>query len=171
MQPPVLPEVTLARVLRMAKLDGTSVLALAGSFAVALAATGDRGGALIGLIISAAGAIELHGAALLRRGDLSGLRWLIGSQLYLLIAILSYVALRLTGYDPALINLIMTDSLRQRYLDAGLLNEEIDRVVQFSYYATYLLFGALTVVYQGGMMLYYSRRRSAVTTALTDQDT
>jgi hypothetical protein len=151
----------------MARLDGTGVLALAGAGTLGLAAMGDRSGAFIGLLVAGAGAVELHGAGLLRNGESRGLRWLVASQLYLLVAVLAYVGLRLTSYDPALINLVMTDSLRQRYLDAGLEPDQIDRVVQLSYYLTYALVGLLTLAYQGGMAIYYWRRRRAVTQALS----
>ena len=56
---------------------------------------GDSSGALVGLITAGAGAIELHGAGLLQAGESRGLRWLIGSQLFLLVAIMGYCALRL----------------------------------------------------------------------------
>jgi hypothetical protein len=131
---------------------------------------GERGGALIGLVVAGAGAVELHGAGLLGRGNPRGLRWLVGSQLYLLAAILGYVALRLVSYDPALINLVLTDSLRQRYLDAGLQPEEMDLVVKWSYYLTYVIVGMLTVVYQGLMLRFYLRSWSDVQTALEDRD-
>jgi hypothetical protein len=169
MQPPVLPEVTFARVLRVAKLDGTSVLAVAGAFAIGHAFMGDRGGALIGLAVAGAGAVELHGVGLLRRGAAIGLRWLAGSQLYLLVAILSYVVLRLVSYDPALINLMLTDSVRQRYLDAGLRPEDMDLVVQWSYYATFVIVGVLTLVYQGLMLRFYLRGWADVQTVLGDE--
>ncbi len=170
MQPPVLPGTVLERVLRVAKLDGTSVLAIAGAFAVGHAFIGDRSGALIGLAVAGAGAIELHGAGRLRQGDARGLRWLALSQVYLLAAILGYVALRLVSYDPAIINLVMTDSLRQRYLDAGLHPGEIDRIVQWSYYLTYVLVGFLTLVYQGLMLRFYLRRWTDVQAALENTD-
>lgn len=167
MQPPLLPAETFARLLRLARLDGTGILALSGAFTLGLAAMGERSGVMIGLLVAGAGALELHGTGLLERGDRHGLRWLIASQLGLLAVMLGYVALRLASFDPALINLIMTDTLRQRYLDAGLHPEEIDRVVELSYYLSYALIGVLTVVYQGGMALYYWRRRGAVSKVLS----
>jgi len=169
MQPPLLPAAALARLLRLAKLDGAVVLGLAGAFTLASAAAGNRLEMLIGLLIAGAGAFELHGAGLLQGGEMRGLKWLVSSQLYLLVTVLLYVGLRLVSFDPSLINLIMTDTLRQRYLDAGLTSEQIDQVVQWSYYLTYTIVGVLTVVYQGGMAIYYYRRRSAVAAALTEE--
>ena len=66
------------------------------------------------------------------------------------------------SFDPSLINLIMTETLRQRYIDAGLTHEQIDQVVEWSYYVTYAILGVVTLFYQGGMALYYFRRRDAV---------
>src|SRR5471032_2785913 len=49
--PPLLPVEMLRRVVRIAKFDGISVLALAGLFALGSAALGDFKGALIGIVI------------------------------------------------------------------------------------------------------------------------
>ncbi len=169
MQPPLLPATVLARLLRLAKLDGAVVLALAGAFTLVSASAGNQWEMLIGLLIAGAGAFELHGAGLLQGGEIRGLRWLVVSQLYLLVTVLLYVGLRLVSFDSALINLIMTDTLRQRYLDAGLTSEQIDQVVQWSYHLTYAIVGVLTIVYQGGMAIYYYRRRTAVAAALAEE--
>src|SRR5580700_100147 len=66
MQPPKLVSEILRSVLRVARFDGVSVLVLAGFFALVSAASGDVSGAAFGLLIAAAGAIELHGMGLLR---------------------------------------------------------------------------------------------------------
>ncbi len=168
MHPPLLPAETLYRLLRLARLDGTVVLALASAFALASALGGNRLEVLVGVLIAGAGALELHGAGLLRAGEVRGISWLVASQLYLLAAVLGYVGLRLMSFDPALINLIMTDTLRQRYLDAGLTHAQIDQVVEWSYYLTYAIVGVVTLLYQGGMALYYFRRRDAVAKALDE---
>jgi hypothetical protein len=52
MQPPLLPAETLARLLRLAKLDGTSILVISGAFALVSAAMGDRLGALVALMVA-----------------------------------------------------------------------------------------------------------------------
>ena len=67
--PPLLPEETLARVLHIARLDGWSVLGVAGLFALLAASIGDLRGAVVGVIIAGAGAGGLHGVALLRHGS------------------------------------------------------------------------------------------------------
>src|SRR5678816_1370684 len=87
-QPPLLPEETLARVLRLARFDGMGALVLGGMFALFAAAARDFPFAAIGLLAAGAGAVELHGAALLRQGDRRGMQWLVASQPYLLLVIL-----------------------------------------------------------------------------------
>ena len=168
MQPPLLPAETLARVLRLARLDGTVILILSGTFTLATAAGGNRLETMIGLLVAGAGAFELHGAGLLKAGEIRGIRWLVASQFYLLAAVMRYVAWRLLSYDPAIINLILTDTVRQSYVDAGLTPGQIDRIVEWSYYVSYGLIGLMTFFYQGGMAIYYLRRRSAVAQALAE---
>src|SRR5262245_17604351 len=62
-QPPLLPEVTLFRVLRLARFDGMGAMLLGGIFALLSASAGDFPFASIGLLAAGAGAVELHGAA------------------------------------------------------------------------------------------------------------
>jgi hypothetical protein len=112
MQPPLLPEETLIRVYRLARRDGLSVLMIAGAFALLTAAMGDRTGTAIGLLVSAAGAVELHGAHLLREGETRAMRWLIASQFYLMAVILAYCALRLLSFSPEFIDYALTPDLR-----------------------------------------------------------
>ena len=50
--PPLLPEETLFRVLRLARFNGLSVLGIAGFFAVISAAAQDVPGALVGVLVA-----------------------------------------------------------------------------------------------------------------------
>ena len=67
-QPPLLPEETLVRVLRLAKLDGMGSVVLGTVFALMAAGAQEAPFAVIGLLAAGAGAIELHGASLLQEG-------------------------------------------------------------------------------------------------------
>ena len=98
-RPPLLPAHALRRVTHIARLDGLGVLTVAGLFALASALLHDEVGTAIGLVVAGAGAIELHGVALLRHGTERGMRWLVGSQLMLLIVVLGYVVARLWHID------------------------------------------------------------------------
>ena len=68
MQPPLLPDEVFMRVYRLARRDGFSVLIIASVFALFAAIMGDMSGALIGLSVAGAGALELQGCHLLREG-------------------------------------------------------------------------------------------------------
>jgi uncharacterized protein (TIGR04145 family) len=164
--PPLLPDETLHRVLRVANINGLSVMAIAGMITLAVASTGNYVGAAIGLLVAASGAFELHGAGLLKAGNERGMQWLIGSQPYLLVVVLVYCAMRLASYDPALLQQAMTDELRTVIEQAGHEEESFLRTVYFGVYA---VLAFLTLIYQGLMTLYYYRRRSAVEAALSEE--
>lgn len=163
--PPLLPAEVLRRVLRIAQLEGTSVLALAGLGAVLSAGAGDYLGAAIGVIIAGAGVFELHGATLLRAGWPNGINWLIGSQLYLLVSILCYCMLRLSHLELPPI----PDDLRPMFeLSAEQLGMTVQEYMTLCYRTFFMLVALLTLIYQSAMAFYYHRRRIAVTTALLE---
>ena len=161
--PPLLPEATLHRVLRIANLDGLSVMAVAGLLALASASVGDYNGAAVGLLVAAAGAIELHGAGLLRSGATRGMNWLLASQPYLLVLLLGYCAIRLWAYDPAALQAAMTTDLRKA-LEASGYSEQW--FIQTFYRTVYSVLAIGTLIFQGGMTIYYWRRKAAVVAAL-----
>lgn len=161
--PPLLPEEALARVLRLARFDGLGVLVVSGLFAVLSALVGDRTGAFIGLLIAGAGAIELHGGGLLVHGDIRGMRWLVGSQLLLMVTLLGYCAFRLYNVDLELLRSAVTDDMKKQLKELGW---TIDDFVLLAYNLTWKCLAAVTIVYQGGMALYYLRRRGPVAKAL-----
>ena len=164
--PPLLPEETLLRVLRIARLDGLSVLVIAGLFALISALAGDGIGAVVGLLVAGAGAVELHGATLIEHSEPRGMNWLVGSQLFLLATIIGYCALRLV--HPALGPLMaaVTDDMKTSLDTAGWTPEKF---VGFVYNTTYYAVAIVTFFYQGGMALYYLRRREAVARALAPE--
>ena len=159
---PLSPQERLRRLLRVAKADGLSVLIVAGGFGLLSAAFGDLSGAGVGFVVALAGAIELRGASLLRSGKLVGLRWLVGSQAYLLAVIFAYAAYRLANlaHDP--IARAINRALLTAGADPDLLPFEPREIMK----ATYVVLVAATLLYQGGMILYYIRRRTAVALAL-----
>lgn len=161
--PPLLPEETLFRVLRLARFNGLSVLGIAGFFAVISAAAQDVPGAIVGVLVAGAGALELHGVSLLRHGDDRGTNWLVSSQLYLLVVVLAYVAFRLNNIDIEPMRRILTEEQRETIALAGFTDDQFLRTV---YTLSSSVFGVITFFYQGGMAFYYHRRRAAITAAL-----
>jgi hypothetical protein len=163
MKIPPLPSEVLRRLLRVAKFDGMSVLGVAGAFALVSAASRDVSGAVIGLLVAAAGAIELHGVGLLRGGRASGLRWLVSSQLYLMAVMLVYVGMRFGNPDIGAIRPIVNADLESQIKLAGMTVD--DFLLEFLR-LVYVGVGAATILYQGGMTVYYLRRRAAVEAAV-----
>ncbi len=166
-QPPLLPDVALARVLRLAKLDGTGALVLGTIFALVAASAGHFPFAAIGLLAAGAGAVELHGAALLRQADPRGMNWLIASQPFLLLVIFVYCAVRLW-----LVEMPPMPEQLQALLAAGAAqwHMSIENYLRVLNRLTYSVLAVASLFFQGGMMLYYLRRRKSVEQALAAED-
>ena len=167
MKPPLLPSEIIRRVVRVARFDGMSLLGVAGLFALISAASRDVSGAVIGLLVAAAGAIELHGSALLRAGRGNGMRWLVYSQLYLMTTMLTYVAVRISNPDISSIRPIVTAELAGQIQQAGM---SVDQFLLGFLRLVYLSVAGATLLYQGGMTIYYLRRRAAVEAAVQEAE-
>lgn len=165
--PPLLPEEVLARTVRLARINGTSVLVIAGAFALANAANHDVMGAAIGLLVAASGAAEIHGAGMIAGGRPEGVRWLVGSQLYLLAVMIAYCGFRITHVDISEFQEAMTDDLKSQLQQAGL---TVDQFLNTVYAVLYISVAVVTLFYQGLMARYYSRRRDAIERALSHDD-
>jgi len=154
----------------MARFDGLSILVVAGAFALLSAYSRDVSGATIGLMVAAAGAIELHGVGLLRTGQ-NGMRWLVSSQLYLMVVMLGYAGFRLLRPDISWVLPYLTgeaaEPFEQAAQQAGM---SVQEMLIESFRLMYFCVAALTVLYQGGMTIYYLKRRSAVEVALLESD-
>lgn len=161
--PPLLPAEALSRVLRTAKVDGLCVVVLASLFALSSAAGGHLPFAAVGLFAAAAGSVELHGRGLLIRGDAAGMNWLVASQPFLLLVIYAYCLLRLQETQmpgvPDSVQAVLASSAAQFGMTAEQYLGKINRL-------TVQILSAVATICQGGMALYYWRRRAAVERAL-----
>jgi hypothetical protein len=163
--PPLLPAETLERVSRLARFDGLAALVLGGMFALTAAAGREVPFAVIGLLAAGAGAIELHGLALMHRGSARGMDWIIASQPLLLAVVLAYCALRLWILELPAIPEALAPAFEASAAQWGLSLAEYQRVLNR------LAVGAVAVMglgFQGGMLVYYLRRRHAVRRALEE---
>lgn len=154
------------RVLLVARLDGWSVVGVAVFGTLLTLVFGDLVGTLIGLLVVGAGAMELHGQKCLRRRDPSGMKWLVRAQLYLLSVILVYCASRLGSFDSESAMGNLTPEMADALKEAGLEAADILPLVRTAFFATYVTLASVSLLYQGGMALYYSRRTLPVTTYL-----
>lgn len=176
-QPPPLPADILKRVLRIGLLDGLSLLLLAGGFGLLSASAGDRLGAAVGFMVSAAGVFELRGRSLLVRGNIRGLEWLISAQLAVLAVIAGYAVYQYFEYDPrTLLELFekafgsVADSLglpERRPAEAlQLTPEEYLGLMRDLMRLNFALVAVASALFQGGLALYYHRRRKSIGLAL-----
>jgi hypothetical protein len=163
---PTPPEQILRRVLLVSALDGWSLVAIAGLGMVLTLVLGDWLGTGIGLLVLAAGLGELRGRHQLQRRDPAGMKLLVRAQLFLLSVILVYCVSRLGSFDgdTALANL--TPEMEAALHEAGLARADILPLVQIAFYATYGTVAVLSLVFQGGLALYYRSRTARVTAAL-----
>ena len=148
--------------LRLARVDGLGVLWVATFFALTSAAVGDIPGAVVWLLVAGAGAVELHGVVLLRQWEARGLNWLVGSQLLFMAVVFTYCGLRLTHYDPTALRAALTDDMKASLVQANYNQEDFLLAV---WRMTYGVMAGVTLLYKGGLAFYYSRRRTAITTA------
>lgn len=112
-------------------------------------------GILVCLAALASGCMELSGRRRLKQNSPDAGRWLAGSQLLLLTALVLYFAYNLLLFDPKVF-LRDAPSLRTTlsyYLESPKAQEEfIARIIRIFYLS---LIGG-TLLYQGGLCLYYT---------------
>lgn len=164
--PPPLPSEILTRVIRIAALDGRIVLWSSGVFAL-LSATGHSAlGAIIGLAAAGTGAIEVHGASMLAQTDARGINWAIRAQLLLLLTILFYCGACIVNFDPALIR----DQPRFKVFltQNGLSADQGIELMRDAWVIGYIIVAVVSVIYQGGLAIYYARNRRIIVQAMDE---
>lgn len=165
-QPPLLPELVFARVVRLATMDGLSIVIFAGLYAFMCATSGIPVGAVIGLLGAGAGAMELHGVGLLRHGEPRGITWLIASQPFLWCVVMAYCGFKLIHFQMPLI----PDQFRAFIaLSAEQMGMTVEEYARFANRLTVVLLAIISLLYQGWMTWYYYTRRHAVIRALGEE--
>jgi hypothetical protein len=144
------------------------MLILSGAFAVLAALNRDLTGALAGCFAAGAGAVELHGTQRLEESDPEGVSWLIRAQLLLLGTVLLYASARILQFDPVELQRILTPEAKKEFVTLGLSDEQIQPMLAQGYRTLYTTVAIVTLLYQGGMALYYHRRREAIQIALAE---
>jgi len=167
MQPPLLSEEVLSRVLRLARADGLGVLTFATFFAVSCAGVRDIPGAIVWLLVAGAGAIALHGVTLLREYEPRGLGWVVGSQYLFLAVVLAHCAMRLGHYDPTSLREALTPEMKTTLAQANYAEEDFLHTV---YVTTYAAIAAAVFLYKISLAVYFQRRRAVVAAALLTEE-
>ncbi len=160
-------EKSLRRVLLIAAIDGWSIAVIAGLCTLISLLFGEWIGVSIGAVITAAGVIELRGRTRLLHGDPTGLNWLIRAQVLILAIVWLYSFRNLLSYDEAAMMAEITPEMRDMLNQAGIALSDIQALMKPVYYSLYLTVIAVTLLFQGGLALYYFSRRDKITAALS----
>ncbi len=177
MKSPRPPEEVLRRVIRLSRLNGWSVVLFAGLCAVIALPFGDLVSFAVGALVAAGGAIEVRGSRRLRRRDPDGMRLLVRSQLMVLAVIWVYAVPRLLSFDAGYLQDQVIPNMREimsasgsdfdsLLASAGLNAKDIVPLVHLFFVILYGSVMFATLLYQGGLALYYRHRTAAVTEAL-----
>ena len=156
----------LQRVLLVSAIDGWSVIVIAALGTLLTLLLGDLAGVGVGVLVLIAGVQELRARRRLQRRDATGMQHLVRAQLLLLAVILVYCATRLGSYDQESMLANLTPDMKAALKESGVEVADIVPLVRMVFFATYGLVAFLTLVFQGGLLLYYRSKIPLVTEAL-----
>lgn len=170
-EPPVLPEKRLEKVLGVARTDALGVLIVAGASLLLSVGAEEWIMATFSALACVAGAMEWHGQAQLREGNIGGLHWLLGAQGCLYTVIAGYALWQMQYFDgsqfwaqaPAWVRNIFNGAM----LNSGL-DPDSDRA-KYLYYLNVqscVMLVFVSTLYQGGLSWWYRRQRDAIAAAL-----
>jgi hypothetical protein len=157
---------TLQRVLLISRLNGWSVIIVAGLGVLLALILGDLTSIFIGLLVAAAGYMEVRGHQKLKRRNPEGMPLLVRSQMFLLAVILAYCASRLFSFDPDSMLAGVTPEMKELLKESGISLADIVPLVHQAFLALYGTLAVTCLIYQGGMAIYYRRRTLIVAAAL-----
>ena len=164
---PTPQEKALKRVLTVSRLNGWSVIVVAGLGVLLALALGDLSSAAIGLLGVASGAMEVRGHRALKRRDVGGMKWLVRSQWFLLAVILVYCASRLGSFDADTVMGSLTPDMEVLLKESGVERSDILPLVRTAFFTLYGTVAIVCLIYQGGLALWYRNKTRLVTEALT----
>lgn len=142
----------------VSKLNGWSVGIFAGLSLLFALASSDISGIAVCLVVLASPLIELTGHYRLKAGNLRAAQLLPKSQLWLLATVMIYALIQLLAFDPQLaldgFNPATRSALEGLVADPQALKDLTSQALR----ATYLAVMLATLLYQGGLWLYYRKR-------------
>lgn len=166
--PPALPpdERRLQRTIKIAHVDGLSLIGLSASAALFALFRAEWQIVLIGTGVALCGGFELRAVARLRRRDGRALWILPGMQLLVLMFVLQYAWLRWHSADDGTILKLMPASV-QELLDETLPREEQADLIKQAFHLVAGAIAIAAVICQGGLALWYANGRAAIRRALS----
>jgi hypothetical protein len=159
-------EKSLRRVLLISAIDGWSITVFAGLCTLLSLPFGEWVGVCIGAIVTTGGIVELRGRTRLINGDATGLSWLVRAQVLILATIWLYAFRTLLAFDQAAIMAEITPEMRDYLAMSGVALADVEALLKPVYFGFYLVVMGVTLLFQGGLALYYFSCRTNVSTAL-----
>ncbi len=153
------------KILRISKLNAWSVTIIAGTFTFLSLLGLSLAGITVGLAVTIAGPIEMRGHRKLANHEPDARRWMVGSQVWLMACVLAYCSWRLMSLDPENPFAVFGDAAQVFALveAMGLPMEQLRTLFVQAFTITYALIAGLTVLFQGGLALYYRSRIGKLT--------
>ena len=160
METPDEPSLLYQKIMRISTINAWSVTFIAGAFAVLSLAAWSVPGVIVGGAVTVAGPLELQGNKSLQTDPSRARMWMMGSQLWLMLCVLSYCAWRLLSLDPENPFVVFGDAAQVFELVAilGIPKGYLAPLFIQAFYITYGLIAGLTILFQGGLTIYYGSR-------------
>lgn len=152
--PPLPRAHPLSRLVRLARIDGWSVLILALVCGLWALPAKDWPTAIGALAALAASSMELKGARQCHAGNRQGITWLLRAQVLLLGTILAYCAWRLWHPDYAHLEALLSAKTRKTLQETGV---NLQDLLHLAYPLTYTILAIASLLAQGLMILHYAR--------------
>ena len=148
------------KIMRISTINAGSVTVFAGAFAVLNLLALSLPGVLVGVAVTAAGPLEMVGQRRLETDPRRARTWMVGSQLWLMLCVLSYCAWRALSLDPDNPFVVFGDATQVFELVAvfGIPQGYLASLFVQAFYITYGLVAGLTLLVQGGLAVYYHSR-------------
>jgi hypothetical protein len=121
-------------------------------------------------LVTAAGVLDLRGRARLIRGEQSSLALLVRAQLLILGVIWLYSFENLIAFDQTALMAAVTPEMRSALSQAGVSLSDLEPLVKPVYFGLYLTVIGVTLLFQGGLALYYQSRKARVALALAGRN-
>ncbi len=149
------------RIMRLSSFNAWSVTLIAGCFTLLSLLGLSVPGIIVGAAVTASGPIEFQGQKALQTDVAQARLWMVGSQVWLMVCVMGYCGWRLMLLDPADPFAVFGEEagqLLQLVEVMGISTAELEHLFVRAYRLTYGLIAGLTVLFQGGLALYYNSR-------------
>ena len=164
--------VLIQKIMRVSTINAWSVLFIAGTFAVLSMLALSFPGVAVGVAVAIAGPLELHGQKRLEDNPMQARTWMMGSQLWLMTCVLIYCSWRVLSLDPDNPFVVFGDAAQVFELVQifGIPRAYLASLFVQAFYITYGLIAGLTLIFQGGLTLYYRARIGRLAHAISATD-